>query len=244
MLIQRYGWRESDVFLGLAATVVLLGCALLAKPPPASGNHRRTPAQPLRNAFRSREFVLLYVSWLLATTALFVPFVFLPAFARDHGSSEVAAAALISILGGASVVGRLALGPIGDRIAVVPLFKFTVLMMAVSYCIWLASTSYELLIVFAVALGLAYGSRISLVPSVLIKCFGLENLGTMLGVFFTASGVSAMLGPLIAGIVVDLTGSYKDAILFAISIGLLGFCAIAPLGSVGQAERRRRAGSL
>jgi len=238
-LIQRYGWRESDVFFGLAATAILLGCAWVAKPPPASSASKSASVYPLRSIFRSREFVMLYTSWFLATTALFVPFVFLPAFARDHGASGVAAGALISVLGGASIVGRLALVPIGDRFAAVPMFKFAVLMMAISYAIWLVSSSYESLIVFVAVLGLGYGSRISLVPSVLIECFGLQNLGTMLGVFFTASGLSALLGPLLAGLFVDLTGSYKGAVLLAISTGVLGFVTIAPLSSGGQVERQR-----
>ena len=42
--------------------------------------------------------------------------------------------------------------------------------------------------IFAVVLGIGYGSRISAVPGVLIEYFGLQNVGTLLGVFFTASG--------------------------------------------------------
>jgi len=53
--------------------------------------------------------------------------------------------------------------------------------------------------IFAVVLGIGYGSRISAVPGVLIEYFGLQNVGTLLGVFFTASGLSALLGPLLAG---------------------------------------------
>jgi predicted MFS family arabinose efflux permease len=85
---------------------------------------------------------MLYFSWVLATTALFVPFVFLPAFARDHSASEVAAAALVSAIGGASILGRLVMGPIGDWLGVLSLFKLTVFMMAASYAIWLFLPSY------------------------------------------------------------------------------------------------------
>ena len=97
------------------AGIVLLGCAIAVKSP-ANPGPTEPAGRPPRSAFRSREFVLLYISWVLATTALFVPFVFLPAFARDHGASEVAAAALVSIIGGASIIRRLVLGPIGDRL--------------------------------------------------------------------------------------------------------------------------------
>lgn len=58
-------------------------------------------------------------------------------------------------------------------------------------------------------LGIGYGSRISAAPGVLIEYFGLQNVGTVLGVFFTASGLSALFGPLLASLVVDFTGSYN-----------------------------------
>jgi MFS family permease len=83
--------------------------------------------------------------------------------------------------------------------------------------------------VFAVVLGTAYGSRIAAVPGVLIEYFGLQNVGTVLGVFFTASGLSALFGPLLAGLAVDLTGGYFGGIVFALATGFLGFAAIAPL---------------
>ena len=228
-LIQYYGWRWTNIIFGLAAGIVLLGCAIAVKSPPIARSTSPT-GRSLRSVFRSREFILLYISWVLATTALFVPFVFLPAFARDHGASEVAAAALVSVIGGASIVGRLVLGPIGDRLGVLPLFKITVLMMAISYAIWLFSFSYGHLIIFAMVLGIGYGSRISAVPGVLIEYFGLQNVGTVLGVFFTASGLSALFGPLLAGLAVDLTASYSGGIIFALATGFLGFIAIASLG--------------
>jgi len=85
-----------------------------------------------------------------------------------------------------------------------------------------------------VVLGIAYGSRIAAVPGVLIEYYGLQNVGTVLGVFFTASGLSALLGPLLAGIAVDLTASYSGGIIFALATGLLGFVAIAWLRRPAQ----------
>ena len=232
-LIQHYGWRTTNIIFGIAAGILLLGCAFVVASPPIARRAGDT-AYPLKAIFGSHRFAMLYLSWVLATTALFVPFVFLPAFARDHGASEVAAATLVSTIGGASILGRLVMGPIGDWLGVLPLFKLTVLMMAVSYAIWLLSSSYVSLVIFAVVLGIAYGSRISAVPGVLIEYFGLQNVGTVLGVFFTASGLSALLGPLLAGIAVDLTASYSGGIVFALAAGLLGFVAIAPLRRPAQ----------
>jgi MFS family permease len=172
---------------------------------------------------------MLYVSWVLATTALFVPFVFLPAFALEHGASQVAASALISLLGGMSILGRLGIGVLGDRTGPLRLFKMATFVMAVSYGLWLTSTGYYWLIVFAATLGLGYGVRISLMPGVLIEFFGLQDLGATLGIFFTATGISAVLGPLAAGFIVDHTGNYQWGIAFALAMGTLGSAAIIPL---------------
>lgn len=237
-LIRDFGWRETDIVLGAAAALVLFGCALLARPAPAAQKGvAAAPRRPL-DLFRSREFVLLYLSWLLATMALFVPFVFLPAFAQKGGASEVAAAALVSLIGGASILGRLVLGPIGDRIGVLRLFKATVLLMAASYAIWLLSPSYSGLAAFALVLGVNYGSRIAAVPAVLIELFGAASLGTSLGVFFTATGFAALLGPALAGIAVEWTGGYRGGILFALATGFLGFAAILPVRSKFFGARR------
>jgi MFS family permease len=103
--------------------------------------------------------------------------------------------------------------------------------MAVSYAIWLLSSSYLWLAVFAVVLGINYGSRIAAVPAVLIGLFGVDGLGTTLGVFFTATGLAALLGPTLAGVAIELSGGYRGGILFALATGLLGFVAILPVRS-------------
>jgi len=172
---------------------------------------------------------MLYVSWLCATTALLVPLVFLPAFARGQGIGPVAASTLLSALGGMGVLGRVGIGALTKRIGTLRFYKLSVLMMGVSYLLWLLFADYRLLLASAALLGLGYGLRISLTPVVLIEFFGLGNLGTILGIFFTASGISALCGPILAGLIIDYTGSYQWAIVFALATGALGFAVIAPL---------------
>ncbi len=159
-----------------------------------------------------------------------MPFVFLPAFALDQGASQVMASALISVLGGMSVVGRLGLGVLGNFVGTLRLFKIATFVMGVSYVMWLTATSaYGGLVVFAAVLGFGYGVRIALMPVVLIELFGMQNLGAVLGVFFTATGISAFLGPPLGGFIVDFTGSYRWVAAFAFAMGLLGFFAVLRL---------------
>ena len=229
-LIQGYGWRVAYLAFGLGCFVLLAFCTLIASPPPIA---RARAARSVTRIVLSFEFMMLYASWLCATTALLVPLVFLPAFAREHGVGPVAASALLSLLGGMGILGRVGIGALTKRIGTLWLFKLSVLMMGASYVLWLLFTDYGLLLAFAALLGLGYGLRISLMPVVLIEFFGLGNLGAILGIFFTASGMSALCGPLLAGLIIDYTGSYLWAIVFALAMGCLGFAVIAPLRSRG-----------
>ncbi len=226
LLIQAHGWRMVYVMFGAGSFSLLLLCAWLARHPPLA---QTSQTIKLWHVVRSRPFVLLYASWALATTGLVVSMVFLAPFAQATGASPVAASALISIIGGMSILGRGGIGFITRKTSSVLLYKLSVLVMAASYLLWIPFTGYGWLVAFATALGLGYGVRIALTPVVLIEFFGVGNLGAVLGAFFTASCISAACGPLVAALIIDQTGNYKWGIAFALLMGVLGFIAVAPL---------------
>jgi MFS family permease len=226
VLIEAHGWRTAYVWFAAGSFLLLLACGALARRPPL-GQAGQTTA--LRHVVRSRQFVLLYASWVLATTGLIASLVFLPPFAHAAGVSPVAASALVSIIGGMSILGRGGIGYIARQMSLIRLYKLSVLVMAASYLLWLPFTGYGWLVAFATTLGLGYGVRIAMTPVVLIEFFGVGNLGAVLGAFFTASAISAVCGPLVAGLIIDQTGSYQWGVAFALAMGTLGFIAVAPL---------------
>ena len=225
-MIQLIGWRDTYVALGAASTVVLLACAALVERPPV---HVIPSAIDVRAAVRTPAFRLLYLNSFLSSMALFVPFVYLPAFAHDHGASEIASAALISIIGGASVAGRLGLGAIADRMSTIRLYQACYLLLAASFALWLAGGSYLSMVVFAIAMGGGYGGFVALSPAVLAELFGVARLGTVMGILYTSGGVGALLGPPVAGLIIDYTGSYRWAIAYSLVGALASFAILIPL---------------
>jgi MFS family permease len=225
-LIQRLGWRDTDLVLGVVATILLLGCAATVERPPV---HVTPSAIDVRAAVRTPAFGLLYLNSFLSSMALFVPFVYLPAFAHDHGATEIASAALISIIGGASVIGRLGLGAIADRTSTIRLYQACYLLLAASFGLWLFGSSYATMVVFAIAMGTGYGGFVALSPAVLAELFGVARLGTVMGILYTSGGVGALLGPPIAGMIIDYTGSYRGAIAYSLVGALASFAVLIPL---------------
>jgi MFS family permease len=232
-LISRLGWRATYVVFAVATAAILLGCAWIAERPPV----HVTPS-PIRfgDAIRSPAFRYLYASSVMVSMALFVPFVYLPSFAHDHGASEFASATLVGIIGGASVAGRMGLGNLADRAGAVRLYQVSFLVLALSYGIWLAASSYPLMVVFAVVMGAGYGGYVALSPAVIAHLFGTPRMGTILGALYTSGGLGAMVGPPLVGLIIDRTGSYRVAIAAAFAVALAAFALLIPLSGYEPAS--------
>jgi MFS family permease len=184
---------------------------------------------PLREVARRPEFRSMYAATLLASVALFVPLVFLPTVAMASGVEPVAAAALIGVVGVASTVGRLVIGVLADRAGRVRTFQACFAVLAASFAIWLVGTSWAWSLAFAVVLGTGYGGWIALQPTVLAELFGVRGLGGLVGLVYTAAGIGALVGPPLAGVLVDATGGYRWAIAAAGLCAVAAFLALLPL---------------
>lgn len=226
LLIDAVGWRTTFVWFGIAGAVLLIGCAAATSRPP---EHDGDTPPPLRQLLRTPAFLSLYFSTLLISLVLFVPFVFLPSFAAERGVDGVRAATLVGLIGMASVVGRLAIGALADSIGRVRTYQACFGIMAVSYAIWLVTSSYGPLVVFTVVLGVGYGGWIALSPAVVAELFGMRGLGRLIGLVYTAAAVGSLLGPPAAGLLIDATGTYRWAIAACMVAATGGFVTLLAL---------------
>ncbi len=225
-LIDAYGWRDTYRILAVvAAAGMALACLLARRAPLASGQGTATT---LRSLAAQRTFRLMYGSGTLMGLSLFVPFVFLIRYAEEHDIAKSTAATLVSVLGLGSMSGRLVLGSIGGRLGILRLYQLCFLTMCASFAIWLAAgSSFAVLVVFALVLGVSYGGYVALSPAVAAHLFGVAGLGGTVGLLYTGSGFGALAGPPAAGWLIDATGSYWPAELVAMVIAFGSFLLLA-----------------
>jgi len=224
--IPLYGWRATyELFGVLSASLLLLAAALAKRSPIARGKSGPSTGE----ALRTPAFMLLYASSFLCSVPLFVPFVFLPAFARDLGVGAVSSAALIGAIGIGSVCGRLGLGALADRLGLIGLYLLCFLLQALSYAIWLGAHSYLTLVIFALVIGTGYGGYSALAPTVLALFFGTRNLGALVGTLYTSNAFGTLIGPPLAGFIIDQTGGYRWAIAAALAMATAAFLVLLPL---------------
>lgn len=226
-LIDATSWRTAFVVFAVTGGVLLTGVAAVITTGPAS--EPAPQRRPLGELWKLSEFRTLYLAMVFTSFGLFVPFVFITGYAEDRGTSPFAAAVLVGLIGGASVVGRLAIGGIADRFGAARLFRACFMVMATSMLLWLLSDgTYWILVTFAVIYGSGYGGFIALSPAVAASKFGLQGLGGVLGTWYTAAAFGSLGGPPIAGWIID-SSNYETAILFASGAALAGWALLLRL---------------
>ena len=239
VLIDRNGWRNAYVVLAIGTAILMLVAMAGAKRP--SVVEGQPAAAPLREVIRgSRAFLLMYLSTLLGVRALFIPFVFLGDY-MDEKNIDGSAGLLVGLIGLSSVLGRLGLGALAGSFSVIRLYQGSFLGIALSLLIWLAAgQSYALLIVFSIALGVAYGGFIALAPAVAADIFGPVGLGGVLGAIYTAAGIGGFIGPPVAGELLDRFG-YSPTLITAFGAAMLGFVVLLLLRADSNEAPRRSA---
>ncbi len=228
-LISNFGWRSTYVIFGIVSVVGLILCGIFTPHPPLPPGQQT--GLRLGKLVRIPAFGYMYFSGFFLSLALFFSIVYLVSYATAQGIDEIAAASLMGISGGASVVGRLGFGALGDKISRLRLYQSTFLILAISFLVWLISAnSFTLLIVYAVMMGAGWGGFIALSPVVAAEIFGPVGLGTILGATYTAAGFAGLLGPTLAGHIIDESGSYQPAIIAAMIVAFTGFLLLIPIG--------------
>jgi MFS family permease len=215
-MIDAIGWRPAYVVLAAVCSASLVLAALAAVPPPNRVPAGRLSLARVRRATEAGPFPQLYIGGLLLSAAMYVPFVFLVRYAVDEGIGKGPAALLLSVLGASNIVSRLALTSLAGRIGAVRMFLACFLVLPCALGLWLlAGDSYAALATFAALLGITHGGYVSLSPEVTAQLFGVENLGAVLGALWTASALSGLVTPVLAGTLIDAAG-YRTTIAVAL----------------------------
>jgi len=235
-LVNRLGWRDAYVALGLLVWLILIPMILFVyvNRPDAVGqdmdggassdtndeslSEARGYSFSPRQARSTSAYWIALVNnalWAMIITAVF--FNLLSIF--DHqGISPLVAAATYTTYAGASLVTQLALGPLANRGPLQILLMACMGSLAAGVGVLSFSTSAWIAHTYAVVTGISTG-LISLVGGTLLpRYFGREHLGKLRGAVITAQVAGSSLGPFITGLIFDLTGSFQTSLWIFVGI--------------------------
>jgi len=243
-LISVYGWRHSYLSMAAANLVIILVAAqVLRRDPQGMGllpngdSHENLAASErtaesgvtLSVALKTRQFWIMCVAWFSVFFCLLTIIVHIVPHARDLGLSPATAAGVLSTIGGVSLLGRIVMGMVNDRIGGKGslILCFIVLLCGL---VWLqvASTVW-MLFLFAAIYGFAHGSFFTVVSPTIAELFGTLSHGVLFGIILFSGMVGGSVSPIMAGRIFDTTGSYQIAFIILIAIAAIGLALITLL---------------
>jgi len=155
----------------------------------------------------------------------------------DLGYSAAVGAAVLSVVGGLSIAGRIATGSITDRLGSKPPLIVNLILMAAAFFWLLAAGELWMFYLFAVVLGFAYGGLAAMESPIVAELFGLSSHGVIMGVASFGYTLGGAVGPLVAGGIFDAFGDYQIAFLVCAVVAVLGIILAwrlkPPLGQGG-----------
>jgi MFS family permease len=205
-LIEVGGWRQAYVTLAILCAVTFAIGGFLLDPPPVERSARAT--HHLKAVMATVSFRRMAIGSAMASAAQSSAFAFTVLFATEAGVSSARAAVLVGLIGAASIVGRLLLTGLSDRVGPVRMLQACLLVQPLAFSLLaVAGASYLLLVLYALVLGVAYGGFVALMGQVSAHLFGVRGLSVVLGWVYLAAACGSLLYPPLVGFLADATAT-------------------------------------
>jgi len=234
-LISTYHWRTSFTIIGIAVFILIVGLAqLLIRDPgrkglspygagtPADRSNLDAAGLSLQEAVRTAQLWILFVIYVFAGFFVQVIIVHIVIHATGLGISPVSAASVLSVAGVGSLVGRIMGGGVSDRFGNKPAIIAALILAGAGFIWLLVARELWMLYIFAVIFGLAYGEILCMMSLLPAQLFGLRSQGVILGIIIFASTIGGGIGPVVAGRIFDITGSYQVALMICVAVACVG----------------------
>lgn len=235
-LILHLGWRLA--FLALGSIILFLGLPVVARfvrEKPGFRESRRHEAHgvPLSQALRSRPFWILVAALFMASISQNGALTHLSALLTDRGVSAAEAAMALSVMGAASLLGRLVTGWLLDRFFA-PGVAFSLLMLS-AFGVFLLSRAHSMAIgsLASALIGLGMGGEADITPYLLSRYFGFRSFSTLYGFTWTSYAIAGAIGPVLMGRAFDASASYQAFLVQLSAVTLASACLMLLLPRYG-----------
>jgi len=223
IFIATYGWRISYIIVGALVFLLIISSSQLLRRDPGQrgllpdGDAKTTVSDlhlpevgvSLGEAALTRQFWMICVISLLIGCCAMTVVVHIVPHATDLGISSIAAAGILSTIGGVSMVGRLVTGIAIDRIGNKNLMIIFFLVLIASLLWVQVSKELWMLYVFAAVYAFAHGGFFTVISPMVAELFGISSHGVLFGMVNFGGTVGGAIGPILGGHVFDIIHSYQ-----------------------------------
>ena len=250
-LISNHGWRNSYLILGIVSMVVITSVAQFLKRDPSqkglepygghegdvSGSDSTGGGLSSRQAIHTRQFWTVCATYFLIWYCSMAIMVHIAPRAIDLGISATRAASMLSTIGGVSILARLAIGSVGDKVGNRRALVIWLLILIAAVSLLQFARQLWTLYLFAAVYGFAHGGLFTVGSPLTAELFGTRSHGAIFGMSLFAGQVGGAIGSVVTGRIFDITGSYRLAFLVLIAISITAFILATRLRPIGAKEK-------
>jgi MFS family permease len=217
-IITRHGWRMAYLVLaGVVAAVALLCAALLRSMPQQvqsalqetdRGTVTKEPVFSLRQCMKLSQFWGFFAIWTLVGIPLMIIRTHIVSDATDIGMSEAAAAFVLTSMGATATVSRIGIGRISDLLGDKYTYFACLVLQLVALFVLMAGRSPWIFYFSAAIFGMGTAGAAIVYPKIVVDLFGIDSLGTLIGILGIGWYIGAALAPSLSGWIFDQTESY------------------------------------
>ena len=247
-LISSYGWRAG--FQGIGAVIILVGFPvlyLLLRDPPqdsirsARESLEKTQGLTLTEALRTSTFWIIMAAIALGAGCMTAIFAHVVPMLLDRGVPAGQATTVLATFSLVTAGWQIGMGYMLDRVPR-PWIAAPFYLLALLGLLLLESTSsYPLLLLSGLLMGLGLGTEYGVLPYFLSRYFGTRHYGAISGSMYGVIVLTQGLTPFLMDLVFDATGSYDSAVI-VICVGLVAgailITRLLPFHAVLSAHRK------
>ena len=234
-LIESWGWSTAYIVIGAVASVFIILAAQFLRLDPrrmgllpdgenkeAAGLNLHARGFSLREAMGSWQLWVLFAVLFCFGYCVQTIIAHIANHATDLRISAAVAASILAVVGGLSIVGRIATGSITDRVGSKPPLIVNLILMSGALFWLVAAGELWAFYLFAVIFGFAYGGLAAMESLIVAELFGLSSHGVVMGVASFGYTAGGAVGPLVAGRIFDIFGEYQLAFLVCAVVCISG----------------------
>jgi len=226
LLIDIYDWRTALIILAVGIWVIGIPLALVIRDKPEqygylpdggvipiSSPNDSTIPEPTETSFsnliKGRALWLISLAesirWIIFTAVVIHIMPYLSSIGVPRASAALVAAAVPLT----SLIGRFGFGWLADIFDKRYLMAITYLLTGIGMIALSFASTSAVIFIFVIFFAMALGGGVTLRGAMLSDYFSRSSFGRALGITMGASAIGGIIGPTLAGLTFDITGSYK-----------------------------------
>lgn len=231
-------WRAGWLVLAFLSLIVGLAALVVVRENPASvgqlpdGGEQRGAAPPPRvhitaidftvaQAIRTRAYWCLAVASGLNFIGLSLVLSHGVANLRSLGHTQSEAALAVSLLSGATLLGKLLLGLPGDRVEPQRLWVVASLLIALGIATAPFATTVPMMLAYALLFGMGFGGYLVMQSATMLNYFGIKPFASLVSVILLVQTGASAAVPFAAGALQSHFGGYFPVFIGAATLALL-----------------------